>query len=461
MATAAVTRRDLLRLRPIRALAASRWPLLGIRAAALGILLLIIVAGLFGTPVGSRNLSIVLVWIGWWAALAMVAVPLFGRAWCGVCPLPLPGEWLQRGAVLGPRPDGGRGWSLGWRWPTRLRHTWLQTAAFLLLALMATVVLTRPAVTAAVLALLLVVAVGTGLVFERRAFCRHLCPVGGFIGVYSQAAPLALRVRDTALCAGHTEKTCVTGSTAGYGCPWNVFPGGLVKNVNCGLCMECVQTCPHDNIGLYVQPFGRDLNEPRGRRMDEAAKALVLLGSAAAYSAVMLGPWSGLKSAALTVGSARWAVFAVLFLLGVGAVLPGAFWLAARASFALGGSREPVRRVFVRFSYSLVPLGLAAWLAFTLSLLLVNGSYLIPVLSDPMGWGWDLFGTTGAAWSPYLTGLLPWMQAFALLGGLAWSTLLAARLAAESGRSLAFAQAVPVVLFQLVVTVVLLWLLVG
>jgi polyferredoxin len=427
----------------------------------LGILLLIVVAGLVGTPVGSRNLAIVLVWIGWWAALAVLAVPLLGRAWCGVCPLPVPGEWLQRGAVLGPRPGRRRGWTLGLRWPAALRNTWLQTAAFLLLATVAMVVLTRPAVTAAVLALLLLLAVGTSLVFEGRAFCRHLCPVGGFIGVYSQAAPLALRVRDPALCAAHLEKTCVTGSSAGFGCPWNVFPGSLVKNVNCGLCLECVQTCPHDNIGLFLQSPGRDLHEARGRRLDEAFKALVLLGSAGAYAAVMLGPWSGLKAAANAVGSLPWAAFAVSFLLVVGVLVPAAFWAAVRAGLALSASREPVRPAFVRFAYTLVPLGLAAWTAFTLSLLLINGSYLVPALSDPLGRGWDLLGTTGTLWSPYLTSLLPWIQALALLGGLAWSALLASRLASASGFPHARGQAVPVVLWQLAATIVVLWLLIG
>ena len=38
-----------------------------------------IVAGVVGSPVGSSNFSIVFVWIAWWAALILVAVPLLGR----------------------------------------------------------------------------------------------------------------------------------------------------------------------------------------------------------------------------------------------------------------------------------------------------------------------------------------------------------------------------------------------
>lgn len=455
-------RYDLLRVPRVRAVLANRWPLLVVRAAALGGFLLVVVAGWLGTPVGNRNLSVVLVWIAWWAFLILLAVPFMGRAWCSVCPVPMPGEWLQQRTVLGPSPVGRPHRGRLMRWPRTLRNTWLQNAAFVVVTLFGTVVLTSPRVTALVLALLLVVALGTSLMFERRAFCRHLCPVGGFIGLYSQAAPLELRVRDSNVCAGHREKTCFGGSADGYGCPWNVFPGGMLKNANCGLCMECVRTCPHDNIALYLRPFGADLVQPRARRMDEAAKALILVGSAAAYSAVMLGPWTQLKTAAYSVGSAGWWVFALAFLALVLGVIPAAFHVAVWAGRALAGEHRGGREAFVRFSYSLVPLGLAAWIAFSLSFVLTNGSYFWPVLSDPMGWGWNLLHTASVPWTPYLGQLLPAAQALVLLGGMAWAAAVTLRLAAEGGtaarRGLA---AGPVILFHLAMTVGMLWLLIG
>ncbi|NNJ48588.1 MAG: 4Fe-4S binding protein, partial [Acidimicrobiia bacterium] len=125
---------DLAGNRAVKALLRSRWPQFLIMAVALAGFVLAIVAGLWGTPVGSRNLSIVAVWIAWWAVVILVAVPLLGRAWCGVCPLPAPGEWLQRGAVLGPAK---RGLGLNKRWPRRFRNIWLQNVGFVLLALFA------------------------------------------------------------------------------------------------------------------------------------------------------------------------------------------------------------------------------------------------------------------------------------------------------------------------------------
>jgi hypothetical protein len=447
-----MTRFDLTTLPLVKPLLKSRWPQFVIQCLALGGFIFTVFAGLAGTPVGSHNFSIVFVWIAWWALLMLIAVPLFGRGWCSICPIPLPGEWLQRGAALAP---GGRGLGLGWRWPNRLRNIWLQNGAFTLVALFSAVVLTQPSVTAIVLAAFLFVALGASLIFERRAFCRYLCPVGGFIGLYSQVAPIEVRVKDTAVCAAHTEKTCYTGNADGYGCPWQVFPGGLAKNTYCGTCVECLRTCPHDNIAINIRPFGADLLKPAGRKLDEAFKAFIMLGSAMAYSAVMLGPWGGIKLAAYSVGSVAWFGYALAFLVFIFGILPGLF-LTAVLLGKLSASRCPTRKAFTSFAYALVPLGLAAWIAFSLSFVFANISYLWPALSDPLGWGWNLFGTAGVGWTPYLTNVVPSLQAMVLIGGLTWASATAGKISVELKSN-----ALPVIIFCVVVTLGLLWLLVG
>jgi hypothetical protein len=53
----------------------NRWPQLIIRSALLGGFLIAILAGFFGTPVGNRNISIVAVWIAWWAARLVCCMP--------------------------------------------------------------------------------------------------------------------------------------------------------------------------------------------------------------------------------------------------------------------------------------------------------------------------------------------------------------------------------------------------
>jgi hypothetical protein len=324
------------------------------------------------------------------------------------------------------------------------------------------VVLTQPRVTALVLAGFLLIAIGTSLVFERRAFCRYLCPLGGFFGLYAQLAPVEVRVKDATICAAHAQKTCYTGSAEGYGCPWQVFPGGLVKNTYCGMCTECLRSCPHDNIAINLRVFGADLLEPAGRRLDEAFKAFVMLGSAMMYSAVMLGPWSALKSAAYALGSLAWATYALGFLLLLFWVLPGLFGVAVLAGRALVQSHADFKHTFVAQAYALVPLGLGAWIAFSLAFVFTNLSYVWPVLSDPLNLGWNLLGTAATSWTPYLTAWVPGLQALVLAGALAWASGAAVRIARERlAPAAALRQALPIVVFCGAVTLGMLVLLIG
>lgn len=450
---------NILRYPLSKALLKNRWPQFTVMLIALAGFLLAILSGLFGTSVGSRNFGIVFVWIAWWAILMLVAVPFLGRGWCSICPIPAPGEWLQRGALLGPK---GNTKGSGRRWPNRLRNIWLQNGSFLLVALFSTVILTQPRVTAIVLAAFLFVAVGASLVFERRAFCRYLCPVGGFIGLYAQLAPVEVRVVDTAVCKAHTEKTCYTGSAAGYGCPWDVFPPGMVKNTYCGTCMECLRTCPHDNIAINIRSFGADLSVERNRKLDEAYKAFIMLGAAAVYSAVLLGPWGALKLAAYSVGTIAWLAYAASFLTMILLALPGLFWLAVWAGKRLSGSTQPMKKLFIAQSYSLVPLGLTAWVAFSLSFVFANFSYVLAALSDPFGWGWNLIGTAGITWTPWLTGLTPFLQTGVMVGGFAWAGTISRKIAAEKAEGAQTMKlSAPVIAFCLAFTLTLMGLLVA
>lgn len=456
--------RDILESPPVKSLATNRWPQFAIQLIALVGFVVAIMAGLFGTPVGNRNFAIVFVWIVWWALLMLVLAPLLGRAWCSICPIPAPGEWLQRGAILTPQ-RGEKPWNrrfiFGLRWPRRFRNIWLQNISFSLLALFSLVVLTDPGITAWVLLAFLLLAIVTSIIFERRAFCRYLCPVGGFIGLYSQVAPVELRVKDHAVCKSHAVKTCYTGSSEGYGCPWQVYPGSLSKNTSCGMCMECLRTCPFDNIAINIRSFGSDLNQYTNRKLDEAYKSFIMLGSALVYSVVMLGPWGSLKSAAYAIGSLPWMFYVLTFVAFVYLLIPGLFFLATSAGRVLSRSIIPTRKVFINFAYAIVPLGLAGWISFSLSFVFANFSYVWPVLSDPFGWGWNLFATAGEMWNPYLTNVTPYLQILALLTGLGWTTALVKRLALTTTPPLyANRQALPVMIFSLLITFAFVWILV-
>jgi len=422
-------------------------------AAMLAFFVLAILAGLIGTPVGNRNFGIIFVWIVWWALLIVILVPLAGRLWCAMCPIPAPGEWLQRQALVAPRHR--RLLTLGKRWPGRLKNIWIQNFAFLGVAVFSAIILTRPLATGLALLGFVLLAIGLSLVYERRIFCRYFCPVGGFIGLYSMTAPIELRVKDPEVCRSHKTKECYLGNEQGFGCPWLVFPGSLERNTCCGLCTECLKTCTMNNVAINLRPPGLDLLVPRGRRLDEAYKALIMLACALLYSAILLGPWGELKNMANMKSLGAWGVYALGFVTVNLAVVPGLFFAAIWLGRRLARLEDvSARRLFVDFAYALVPMGLMAWIAFSLSFVLVNISYALPVLSDPFGWGWNLFGTRDWPWTPVFPALIPYLQVPALLVGLISGLYVAWRIAGEHapGPGQALLSVTPLAAFLLVVT---------
>ncbi len=190
------------------------------------------------------------------------------------------------------------------------------------------------------------------------------------------------------------------------------------RNNYCGLCMECLKSCTKDNVGLYWRGANMDVIL-KGR--DEAWKAFIMAALAAVYALVLLGPSGVLKDWANVTFSGSWGGFA---LLAAGMVVASAVALPALFAPFVEAARRATGKVvgfwalFVRSSFGLVPLGLAAWIAFSVPLVLVNGAYVLQVLSDPFGWGWNLFGTKHVAWNPVGEGWVPLIQAALITTGL-------------------------------------------
>ena len=192
------------------------------------------------------------------------------------------------------------------------------------------------------------------------------------------------------------------------------------RNAYCGLCGECLRTCPKDNVAVSLRLPGDDLLVAHGWRLDEAYKAFIMLACAAIYPVVLLGPWGWLKAWANLDWLPGFGLYAAAFLalnlvgvpgvhLGIAALVRRAGGLAARCPCS--GSSWPWPTPWFLS-------GLAAWMAFTLSFVFANLSYALPVLSDPFGWGWNLLGTQDVAWRPWLAAGSRSLQAILLIVGL-------------------------------------------
>jgi hypothetical protein len=225
--------------------------------------------------------------------------------------------------------------------------------------------------------------------------------------------------------------------------------------------MECLRVCPKDNIAVNLRPFSSDLGaHRRSGRLDEAFLALVMLGSGLAFTAVFTGPWGALKSAAYHIFSAEWLVYVFGFLALNLVLLPGLYSLSVWVGQKWSQNRTPTHKALAEFAQVLLPLGLCAWIAFTVSFALPKASYVLAVLSDPFGWGWNLFGTAQTTWNPDVSAWSPILEAVILLAGLFWSTQVAGKLVKSQPKQ-DMRQALPVLVLCLLFSFAMLWLLIG
>ncbi len=137
--------------------------------------------------------------------------------------------------------------------------------------------------------------------------------------------------------------------------------------------MECIQACPYDNVGIIARnpldEFRRDANRSGigklSERPDMAALALVLVFGSLLNAFGMVGPvfrFERWLAGVLGIQSES-AVLALVFVAGLVAVPVALVLYAGWASRLLARSEHPLLPLISRFSFGLVPLGFAVWLA--------------------------------------------------------------------------------------------------
>ncbi|MHC4138782.1 MAG: sigma 54-interacting transcriptional regulator [Planctomycetota bacterium] len=132
--------------------------------------------------------------------------------------------------------------------------------------------------TAYLIIFLLSGAVISGLIFERRAWCRYVCPLGGLFGVYSLASITSLKA-NRSVCLNQCEThDCYLGTQLTAGCPMYLHPYGLENGRDCVLCMNCYKNCSHSSIKVNLQVPGSDIGNMSNRSLPESLLCLSLLG---------------------------------------------------------------------------------------------------------------------------------------------------------------------------------------
>jgi hypothetical protein len=151
-----------------------------------------------------------------------------------------------------------------------------------------------------------------------------------------------------------------------------------------------------ENGRLLLRPFGAGLAGGAAVSVSTMALVLLLLSSVLYDGFLGTGEWELLESAVRT-GLPAMGPVAVKT---VGLVLFWGLFVAAYLGICsimsrIGRGAAATLDVARAFALTLVPIAIGYNVAHYLVFLLVQGQYAIPLLSDPFGRGWNLFGTAG------------------------------------------------------------------
>jgi ferredoxin len=423
-----------------------RWPVLGrllgrrhartlLQVPLFAVAVLMIAHGLFGPQLAPKNLATTLTWVHFRGALVLTLL-LAGNFFCMACPFMLPRNLMRR--FVKP----------GRNWPRSLRNKWL-SLALLVLVLFAYELFDlwgSPRWTAWLVVAYFVGALAVDGVFKHATFCKFVCPVGQFNFVASTVSPLEVKVRDTGVCTSCRTKDCIRGRretpqspvVIQRGCELALFQPRKVGNLDCTFCLDCVQACPHDNVGILGRVPAEELTvDPMrsgvgilSRRRDLSALAVVFTFGALLNAFGMVSPVYALQGwlAGVLHLDGEAPVLGLLFFLLL--VVEPALLLGAAGWLTLkwGGGTGALLPTVVRYSYALIPLGFGVWLSHygfhfltgLYTFIPVAQSALAPVLGEPL---WHLSGLPERLVYPVELGLL----GLGLLGSL----LVAYRLAEE------------------------------
>ena len=345
----------------------------------------IIFGGLFGPQQAPKNLATVTAWVHY-RGFIVLALLVVGNLFCMACPFMLPREL---GRWLGAR--------LGWQGkvPRALRNKWL--AVTLLVVFFFTYELydfwASPWLTAWLLIGYFLTALVVDTFFQGAAFCKYVCPLGQFNFFGSLTSPAEIKIRSATTCATCLTKDCIAGNklTGQRGCELWLFQEKKVGNMDCTFCLDCVQACPHDNIGLIARIPTQELwDDPRrsgigrfSQRWDMVALVVVLTFGAYLNAFGMISPVYALQQKLANWLNTPTETPGLLLIFGFGLIVLPTVLLMVIGFFSrwlAGHTHEPVSLIIRRFIYGLAPLGFGMWLAHYAFHFLTGALTLIPVM---------------------------------------------------------------------------------
>jgi len=372
------------------------------------------------------NFANMLIW-GVWFPLVFVSVIVTGRSWCGLlCPMGAASEWANKIGFKRAIPK----WV---QWP----GTPVVTFVFVTIWAQTVGARDHAAAMAIVFGTTMLAAILLGLFFgrDKRAWCRHMCPIGLALGVYSRMGAVDFRPKRPK--EGErlwTEKTA---------CPTMIDLPRKIESRHCIECFKCVQ--PRAKGGLYMRlrKPGEEIATIRRHNANLSEIMFLFLGTGTAIGGFLWLVLNSYQSLRHSIGNFviekewywlaepgpiwlmsnypaerevfRWLDFFLIsgymlsWAAGIALVLSIVTGVSAWISGKLGGTGTDRQR-FVELGYQFLPIAM-------ISLLLGLGSGLFETLAT--------LGLNDAAVSG--------VKGAGFVGGALWSAWLGARLLQQQG----------------------------
>ena len=344
-----------------------------------------IVLVLFIAPQNRQeNFALNLFWAWWWT-LVLIGFPLVGRLWCAVCPFMIYGEITQKLSLfLFPRQLK--------KWPRQAAEKW---GGWFLFSFFALILLWEELwnlentayLSACLLLLITAGAMIFSAIFERRFWCRYLCPIGGMNGLFAKLSMTELRAQQGTCSAECTTYQCYKGGPkkgegmTTDGCPLYSHPAQLEENRDCVLCMTCLKACPHRSVEFNLRPPGIELWTTHTAKSYEVALLFLLLNVVFLHRLPEIETKLGLNLN-LDVFSIH-ALISVLAL-SLPIILPVIAHFTIKYIYQSDRLKFKPRR-FVELAYGYLPLVLAGNLGHYLRLGLTEGGRILPVTMATFG----------------------------------------------------------------------------
>ncbi|MEL6928229.1 MAG: sigma 54-interacting transcriptional regulator [Cyanobacteria bacterium J06600_6] len=370
------------------------------------------------------NFALNLFWAWWWP-LILITFPLVGRLWCAFCPFMIYGELTQKlSLIFLPRQLK--------KWPRVAADKW---GGWFLFGLFTLILLWEELwdlentayLSACLLLLITAGAMIFSAIFERRFWCRYLCPIGGMNGLFAKLAMTELRAQQGTCSAECTTYQCYKGGVAKgegqetNGCPLYSHPAQLAENKDCVLCMTCMKACPHRSVEFNLRPPGIELWTTHTPHSYEVALLFLLLNVVFLHRLPEISARFNLDLHFNTFSNH--ALISVIVL-----TMPIAIPLVAQGINQLIGklNSKHTPRKFVELAYGYLPLVLAGNIAHYLRLGLNEGGRILPVTMAT-------FGLNGSS-LPILVAhpaVIAFLQGVSLIIGVLLSVLLTQKIARQ------------------------------